>query len=326
MISPLSLSINSIKSFGREKPIGSLFFVVNLSIIYNTVTFIKYIEIPVFINYINPNKSQIILKILFDKGKEERIGFNELFRKMNDVLYPNKTREDKGDTSKTHFKEIRDRLLSDGLIREEIIKHGNSKNTNLPPKDYFLTEIGELCYKYGYKPEDYKMLYSVCQLISSLATFGMKKQKERKGDSQPGDRIIIDKSNNRMKSYYLEVIEGVSKLDILQHLTNENEGLSSEDKKSMQNAVNECFEILYEKKIITRKFVDDENRYFISPEYKEFLYKCWNGLFDFIYKKIVIKCEYVKTPDTAEIEWYGLHYTKEKIDSFKWDCIQLRKD
>ena len=40
--------------------------------------------------------SQIILKILSEKEKEETMGFNKLYRKTIDLLYPNKTNEERG--------------------------------------------------------------------------------------------------------------------------------------------------------------------------------------------------------------------------------------
>ena len=194
------------------------------------------------------------------------------------------------------------------------------------PTDYSLTELGELCYRYGYKPEEYKNLYSVCILISSLATFGIKEQIENKGPPQLGEYGIKDKLSNKIKWYKEEVKEGVSIHDVLQKLEKENEDLSSEDTKVMEEEVNGCFKLLYEKKIITRNLVNNEDRYFISPEYYEFLDRCWRELFDLIRKKIEIKCRYIKTPNIAETDWYGFQYGKEVIDSYVWNCIQLRKE
>jgi DNA-binding PadR family transcriptional regulator len=183
---------------------------------------------------------------------------------------------------------------------------------------YSLTEIGLICTKYDYEPEDYNKFYNVCYLISEIALFGGKEEKERTGNAQAGDLGYHDPVTNKYKILYFEKKEGVSVKEILRR-NNDSMNLSKEE-------VEEYLNFLQSKGIIGPIYdAFGEKRYqILNDDFKEFIDDIWSHLSGPIHMSITLKWYYIKRPSLIEKEWMIRFRGKKATEDFikRYDSIR----
>lgn len=266
-----------------------------------------------------------ILEILSKKSKEDVLGFNELCKRLDNLIHTPKDAPKKN-LNRTNYSKILKSLENKRLIK---VEKGKIKQGNRPKNDYSLSEIGLLCYKQNYELEEIDKFAKISHMICAAALFGSSEKKERRLDlgekPQAGDLFEPDKfppspdENKRTfgKFYYYDNYKkGVSKKDILERRYN-NKQANFLRLSISKNEIDEYFGLLIEKKVLRiPAYEDKEERYVLFDEPTgNFISKCWGNLYNDIYCRIEIKMNYLyKKMKKIEKDWCIKHLGRRRTD------------
>lgn len=271
--------------------------------------------------YINkPSFSEIILEILLEKG--ERVGYNELYKKLDNRIHPDRKEDEKSSSSSTRYSTTLKFLLKQKMIKKET---EDRRNVGGLLRSYFsLTEIGKICAMYRYKEQEFSRFLKISQMICMIAYTGYIYPEVRRGEPQEGDFALlphpsiidsIDLREEDYRLYYKKSKIGVSINDILEKkylMANANYNILSFTRGEIQS----YFELLLEKGIIRKhKFEDSEWRYAISEEYSNFYKDVWIVFYTLILNLMekIIRY-YPRKSNNDEKKWYIEHCGKDFYD------------